>query len=71
MEVRIFVDKMKRFSLKRRLDEDHFENDLETFFPLINEGVEEVASALSESLITIVNQQAKWKNKQPNKDRLD
>ena len=30
----------------------------------------EVASALPESLITIVNQQAKRKNKQPNKDRL-
>ena len=70
MAARIFVDKMKRFSLKRRLGENDFENDLEAFFPPVNEGVDEVASALSEPLITFVNQQTKWKNKQPNKDRL-
>ena len=70
MAARIFVDKMKRFSLKKRLDEDDFENDLEAFFPPVNKGVDEVASALSESLITFVNHQTKRKNKQPNKDRL-
>ena len=61
MAARIFVDKMKRFSLKRRLDENDFENDLEAFFPPVNEGVDEVASSLSESLMTFVNQQAKRK----------
>ena len=61
---------MKRFSLKRTLDEDDFENELVAFFPPVNEGVDEVASALSESLITFVNQQTKRKNKQPNKGRL-
>ena len=49
---RIFFDKdkMKRFSLKRRRDKDDFENDLETFFSLVNESVDEVASVVSESL---------------------
>ena len=47
---RNFVDKMKRFSLKRRPDNNDFENDLETFFLPVNESVDEVASALSESL---------------------
>ena len=61
MAARIFVDKMKRFSLKRRLDENDFENDLEAFFPPANEGVDEVASSLSESLMTFVNQQTKRK----------
>ena len=70
MAAGIFVDKMKRFSLKRRFDEDDFENGLEAFFPLVNEGIDEVASALSEFLITFVNQQAKRENKQPNKDHL-
>ena len=70
MAARIFVDKMKRFSLIRRLDEDNFENDLEAFFPPVNQGVDEIASFLSESLITFFNQQTKRKNKQPNKDRL-
>ena len=37
MTARIFVDKMKRYSLKRRLDKDDFENDLETLFLPINE----------------------------------
>ena len=58
MAARIFVDKTKRFSLKRRLDEGDFENDLETLFLPINEGVDVVASTLSESLITTVNQTA-------------
>lgn len=44
-------------------DQDDFENDLEMFFPSVNESVEEVTSALSKSLIAIVNQQEKWKNK--------
>ena len=70
MTARIFVDKTKRFSLKRALHKDDFENDLETFFPPVNEGAEEVASALSESLLTIVNQLAKRKNKSTNKDYL-
>ena len=70
MGARFFVDKMERFSLKRRLDEDDFENDLEAFLPPVNDSVNEVASTLSESLITFVNQQIKQKNKQPNKDRL-
>ena len=70
MGARILADKMERFPLKRRLDEDDFENDLEAFYPPVNEGVDEVASTLSESLITFVNQQTKRKNKQPNKDRL-
>ena len=70
MAARIFVDKMKRFSIKRRLDEDDFENDLEMLFPPINKVVVEVASPLSKSLIVIVNQQAKWRDKQPNKVRL-
>ena len=61
MAARIFVDKVKRFSLKRRLDENDFENDLEAFFPPVNEGVDEVASSLSESLMTFVNQQTKRK----------
>ena len=65
-----FVNKMKRFSPKQRLDGDDFENDLEKFFPNVNEAVGEVASALLESLITIVDQQAKRKNRQPNKDRF-
>ena len=69
MAVKIFVDKMKLFSLKRRLDDDDFENDLEALFPPVNEGVDKVASALSDSLIKFVNQQTKRKNKQPNKDR--
>ena len=57
MAARVFVDKMKLFSLKRRLGEDDFEeNDLEAFFPPVNEGVDEVASALSEPLITFINQ---------------
>ena len=49
---RIFFDKdkMKRFSLKRRRDKDDFENDLETFFSLVNESVDEVSSVVSESL---------------------
>ena len=59
---------MKRFSSKRRLEEDDFENDLEVFFLPVNDGIDEVASSFSESLITIVNQQAKQKNKQSNKD---
>ena len=67
---RIFVDKMKSFCPKRRLPEDYFESDLKAFLPPVNEGIDEVASALSESLRAIfVNQQSKWKNKQPNKDR--
>ena len=70
MVARIFVDKLKRFSLKGRLDEDDFENDLEAFFLPVNENVDKVASALSQSLITFVNQQTKRKNKQPNEDRL-
>ena len=41
---------MKRFSLRRRRDKDDFENDFETFFSLVNESVDEVASAVSESL---------------------
>ena len=61
---------MKSFCLKRRLHEDYFETDLKAFLPPVNEGIDEVVSALSESLRAIfVNQQAKWKNKQPNKDR--
>ena len=68
--VRIFVDKMKRISLKRRLDEDDLENDLEASFPPVNEDVDEVAPALSESLVTFINRQTKRKNKQPNKGRL-
>ena len=44
-------------------DQDDFENDLEMFLPSVNESVEEVASALSKSLITTVNQEQKWKNK--------
>ena len=59
---------MKSFFLKQRLNGDDFENG--TFFPPVNEGVDELAFALSESVITIVNQQAKRKNKQPIKDRL-
>ena len=40
------------------------------FFPPVNEGVDEVASPSSESLITIVNQQAKKdQTKQRNKQR--
>ena len=70
MVARIFVDKMKCFSLKGRLDEDDFENDLEAFFLPVNENVDKVASALSQSLITSVNQQTKRKNKQSNEDRL-
>ena len=49
MGARFFVDKMERFSLKRRLDEDDFENDLEAFLPPVNDSVNEVASTLSES----------------------
>ena len=49
---------MKGFSLKRRHEEDDFENDLEVFFLPVNDGINEVASTFSESLITIVNQQA-------------
>ena len=60
MAARIFADKMKRIYLKRRLHEDYFEIDLKAFFPPVNEGIDEVA--------IFVNQQAKWKNKQPNKD---
>ena len=63
MVARIFVDKMKCFSLKGRLDEDDFENDLEAFFLPVNQNVDKVASALSQSLITSVNQQTKRKNK--------
>ena len=59
--VRIFVDKMKRISLKRRLDEDDLENDLEASFPPVNEDVDEVAPALSESLVTFINRQKKPK----------
>ena len=70
MAARIFVDKMKCFSLKRRLGENDFENDLEILSPPINKVVVEVASPLSKSLIVIVNQQAKWRDKQPNKVRL-
>ena len=33
MAARIFVDKMTDFCLKRRLDKDDFESDLETFSP--------------------------------------
>ena len=47
MAARIFVDKMKRFCLKRSLHEDYFETDLKAFFPPVNEGIDEVASALS------------------------
>ena len=54
MAVKIFVDKMKLFSLKRRLDDDDFENDLEALFPPVNEVVDKVASALSESLINLL-----------------
>ena len=52
---------MKRFSLKRRLIEGDFENDLQTFSTPVNESVDEVAFVLSKSLITIVNQQEKRK----------
>ena len=61
---------MKSFFLKQRLNGDDFENDFGTFFPPVNEGVDELAFALSEFVITIVNQQAKRKNKQSIKDRL-
>ena len=64
MLARIFVDKMEHFFLKRRLDEDDFENYFETLFPPVNEGVDKVASTFSEFLIPIVNQQVKRKNKQ-------
>ena len=42
MLARIFFDKMKHFSLKRRLDEDDFENYFEAFFPPVNEGVDKL-----------------------------
>ena len=48
-----FVDKMKSFCPKRRLPEDYFESDLKAFLPPVNEGIDEVASALSESLRAI------------------
>ena len=64
MLARIFVDKMEHFFLKRRLDEDDFENYFEALFPPVNEGVDKVASTFSEFLIPIVNQQVKRKNKQ-------
>ena len=67
MLARIFFDKTKHFSLKRRLDEDDFENYFEALFPPLNEGVDKVASTFSEFLIPIVNQQVKRKNKQKNK----
>ena len=41
---------MKRFSRKRGLDKDNFAKDLETFFLPLNEGIDVVASAMSESL---------------------
>ena len=44
MVARIFVDKMKRFSLKGRLDEGDFENDLEAFFLPVNENVDKVVT---------------------------
>lgn len=53
MAARIFADKMKRIYLKRRLHEDYFEIDLKAFFPPVNEGIDEVVSVLSESLIAI------------------
>ena len=53
MAARIFADKMKRICLKRRLHEDYFGIDLKAFFPPVNEGIDEVVSALSESLIAI------------------
>ena len=34
MAERFFVDEMKRISLKRRLEENDFENDVELFFHL-------------------------------------
>ena len=46
---------MKHFSLKRKLDEYVFENELEKFFLPVNDGVDEVASTLSESLISKQN----------------
>ena len=64
MLARIFVDKMKHFFLKRRLDEDDFENYFEALFPPVNEGVDKVASTFSEFLIPVVNQQVKRKNRQ-------
>ena len=45
---------MKLFSLKRIFDDDDFENDLEALFPPVNEVVDKVASALSESLINLL-----------------
>ena len=54
MAVKIFADKMKLFSLKRIFDDDDFENDLEALFPPVNEVVDKVASALSESLINLL-----------------
>ena len=57
--IKRYIDKinwqMKHFSLKRKLDEDVFENELEKFFLPVNDGVDEVASALSESLISKQN----------------
>ena len=55
MAERFFVDEMKRISLKRRLDENDFEKDVELFFPPVNQVVDGFASALSEYLITIAN----------------
>lgn len=68
MAERFFVDEMKRISLKRRLDENDFEKDVELFFPPVNQVVDGFASALSEYLITIANQPVKRKSKQPSKD---
>lgn len=70
LAARFFVGKMKFFSLKRRLEESDFENDLETFSPPVNGRVDKVASDLSEYLITTANQPAKRKNKQLKKDPL-
>ena len=58
---------MKRFSQKRRLEEDDFENDSGTFSSPVNESDKQISSALSKPLIAIVNQPVKRKNKPPNK----
>ena len=44
---------MKRFSQKRRLEEDDFENDSGTFSSPVNESDKQISSALSKPLIAI------------------
>ena len=55
MTARILVDKIKRFSQKRKPEEDDFKNDSGMFSPPVNESDEQGSSALWKPLIAIIN----------------